>query len=170
MSALFAGILVQPPYLWSFNALGYVFLGQIATAVAVPFFCGYLSDIVVRIMSKRNNGIAEVSEHIFPDTYEKKIRQPMEGRKDRVDVTAERWSSKDALIHLLTFHVCHQPEYRLLALIIPFIAMIISTVLYGQTAQTPTEWSWTGIAVGVNFEYFGFVGVVVSSFVYSMDA
>lgn len=121
MSALFAGILVQPPYLWSFDALGYVFAGQVATAVAVPFFCGYLSDFVTKFLSKRNGGVS-------------------------------------------------QPEYRLIAVIIPLIAILISTVLFGRTAQTPTEWSWAGIAVTLNFEYFGFVGIVVSSFVYCMDA
>jgi hypothetical protein len=56
------------------------------------------------------------------------------------------------------------------ALIIPLIAILISTVIFGKTAQTPSDWSWAGIAVTVNFEYFGFVGIVVSSFVYCMDA
>jgi hypothetical protein len=44
------------------------------------------------------------------------------------------------------------------ALIIPLIAILISTVIFGKTAQTPSDW------------YFGFVGIVVSSFVYCMDA
>lgn len=61
MSALFAGILVQPPYLWSFDTLGYVFAGQVATAVAVPFFCGYLSDFVTKSLSKKNGGVSQVS-------------------------------------------------------------------------------------------------------------
>jgi hypothetical protein len=56
------------------------------------------------------------------------------------------------------------------ALVIPLIAILISTVIFGKTAQTPSGWSWAGIAVTVNFEYFGFVGIVVSSFVYCMDA
>ena len=61
MSALFAGILVQPPYLWSFNTLGYVFVGQIATAIAVPIICGWGSDFTTKIMSRRNGGVSEVS-------------------------------------------------------------------------------------------------------------
>ncbi|KAH6851557.1 major facilitator superfamily domain-containing protein [Alternaria rosae] len=121
MSALFAGVLVQPPYLWNFDMLGYVFAGQVATAVAVPFFCGYLSDFIVKMMSKRNDGVS-------------------------------------------------QPEYRLLALIIPLVSILISTIIYGMTAQNPNNWSWAGIAVTLNVEYFGFVGIVVSSFVYCMDA
>jgi hypothetical protein len=60
MTALFAGILVQPPFFWSFDALGYVFAGQVATAVAVPIFCGYLSDQVMKIMSRKNGGVTEV--------------------------------------------------------------------------------------------------------------
>lgn len=53
---------------------------------------------------------------------------------------------------------------------IPLAAILISTVIYGKTAQSPADWSWAGIAVTLNFEYFGFVGIVVSSFVYCMDA
>jgi hypothetical protein len=60
MTALFAGILVQPPFHWGFDTLGYVFAGQIATAVAVPFFCGALSDWIVKILSKRNGGVTQV--------------------------------------------------------------------------------------------------------------
>jgi len=63
MSALFAGLLVQPPFLWGFDQLGYVFAGQVATSVAVPIVCGYLSDIVVKSLSKRNNGVSEVCIH-----------------------------------------------------------------------------------------------------------
>ena len=121
MSALFAGILLQPPYLWGFNTLGYVFVGQIATAIAVPIVCGWTSDLTTKLMSKRNGGVSE-------------------------------------------------PEYRLLALIIPSISILISTIIFGKTAANPNEWGWGGIAVTLNFEYFGFVGVVVSSFVYCMDA
>lgn len=121
MSALFAEVLVRPPYSWNFDMLGYVFAGQVATAVAVPFFCGYLSDFIVKVKSKRNNGVS-------------------------------------------------QPEYRFFAVIIPLVSILISTVIYGRTAQNPQDWSWAGIAVTINFEYFGFVGIVVSSFVYCMDA
>ncbi|KAL2811604.1 major facilitator superfamily domain-containing protein [Aspergillus granulosus] len=121
MSALFAEVLLKPPYLWAFNTLGYVFTGQIATAVAVPIVCGYFSDLTTRWLSKRNNGVSE-------------------------------------------------PEYRLLAVILPTVAILISTIIYGRTAEHPENWTWAGIAVTLNFEYFGFVGIVVSSFVYCMDA
>lgn len=65
MTALFAGLLVRPPFLWGFDALGYVFAGQVATAVAVPFFCGYLSDWIVKMLSKRNSGISQVCHFQF---------------------------------------------------------------------------------------------------------
>lgn len=58
----------------------------------------------------------------------------------------------------------------MLATIIPLVAIIISTFIYGQTAQHPEKWSWAGIVVTLNVEYFGFVGVIVSAFVYCMDA
>lgn len=103
MTALFAGLLVQPPFLWSFETLGYVFAGQIATAVAVPIFSGHLSDWITKMLSKRNGGVS-------------------------------------------------QPEYRLIALVIPLIAILISTIIFGKTAQTPADWSWAGIAVTINFE------------------
>lgn len=61
MSALFAEVLVKPPFLWGFNTLGYVFTGQIVTAVAVPIVCGYFSDQITKLLSKRNNGVSEVS-------------------------------------------------------------------------------------------------------------
>jgi hypothetical protein len=60
MSALFAEILVQPPFLWNFDTLGYVFAGQVATAIAVPFICGSLSDMMTKSLSRRNNGISKV--------------------------------------------------------------------------------------------------------------
>lgn len=65
MAALFATVLIAPPFDWGFDALGYVFVGQIATAVAVPIFCGFLSDVTVKFMSKKNNGISEVWSDIL---------------------------------------------------------------------------------------------------------
>ncbi|KAE8363629.1 hypothetical protein BDV27DRAFT_158646 [Aspergillus caelatus] len=50
MSALFAEVLVKPLFLWGFNTLGYVFTGQIATAVAVPIVCGYFSDQITKLL------------------------------------------------------------------------------------------------------------------------
>jgi hypothetical protein len=60
MSALFAEVLIQPPFSWGFNTLGWVFAGQIATAIVVPFLCGSFSDLTTKWLSMRNNGISEV--------------------------------------------------------------------------------------------------------------
>lgn len=60
MSALFAGVLVKPPFSWGYDTLGYVFAGQIATAVVVPILCGWFSDLTTKWLSKRNKGISEV--------------------------------------------------------------------------------------------------------------
>jgi hypothetical protein len=64
MSALFAEVLVKPPFLWGFDTLGYVFAGQVAAAIAVPFFCGNLSDVIVKVLSKRNGGISHVGQKL----------------------------------------------------------------------------------------------------------
>lgn len=68
MSALFSGVLTQPPFSWGYNTLGYVFTGQIATAVVVPFLCGSFSDMTTKWLSKRNNGISKVSVPICIST------------------------------------------------------------------------------------------------------
>jgi hypothetical protein len=61
-------------------------------------------------------------------------------------------------------------QQRMNVIIIPLVAILISTVIFGKTAQTPSDWSWADVAATVNFEYFGFVGTVVLSFVYCMNA
>lgn len=60
MTTVFAEVLVKPPFAWGFDALGYVFAGQVATALAIPFFCGTLSDYMTKIFSKRNGGVTHV--------------------------------------------------------------------------------------------------------------
>jgi hypothetical protein len=96
MSALFAGLLVQPPFLWGFDQLGYVFAGQICTAVAVPLLCGYGSDIVVKRLSKRNNGVSEVCINLTP-VLAAKADTPTQAR---VSLTSPR----DPLLRHLDLH------------------------------------------------------------------
>jgi uncharacterized membrane protein YbjE (DUF340 family) len=55
-------------------------------------------------------------------------------------------------------------------MVIPLTVILISTIIFGKIAQTPSDWSWAGIAVNLNFNYFGFAGIVVTNFVYCMDA
>ncbi|KAL3294958.1 MFS transporter [Colletotrichum asianum] len=119
--AVFADILVAPPYNFDFEWLGYVFAGQIVVSFVVVPVQGYLSDYVVKLMGRRNSGMTE-------------------------------------------------PEYRLITLILPFTAGIVSTVIFGQAGEHPYRWSWAAIAVTFNAEFYGFVGVIVASFTYVIDS
>ena len=53
----FAGILIPPPYGFSFNSLGYVQAGQIVDCLIFLPLLGYGSDFIIRALSKRNNGL-----------------------------------------------------------------------------------------------------------------
>jgi hypothetical protein len=60
-ASTFAVILVQPPYSFSPELLGYVQLVQIVDClIAVPIL-GYGSDVICRFMSRRRKGVFEVS-------------------------------------------------------------------------------------------------------------
>lgn len=55
-ASTFAGLLLAPPYAISFEALGYVQAGQIVVCLIFLPLLGYGSDLVIRIMSRRNGG------------------------------------------------------------------------------------------------------------------
>jgi hypothetical protein len=60
-ASTFAVILVQPPYSFSPELLGYVQLVQIVDClIAVPIL-GYGSDVICKFMSRRRKGVFEVS-------------------------------------------------------------------------------------------------------------
>ncbi|KAL5365948.1 MFS general substrate transporter [Aspergillus floccosus] len=63
-----------------------------------------------------------------------------------------------------------EPEYRLLSGVIPFISLIIAVVLFGRTGSHPADYSWAGIAVNMNVIFFAYVGMVVTSFTYVINA
>lgn len=52
----FAGILLAPPYQLSFQDLGSVQAGQIVVCLIFLPLLGYGSDLIIRFMSRRNNG------------------------------------------------------------------------------------------------------------------
>ncbi|KAI7205582.1 MFS general substrate transporter [Hortaea werneckii] len=56
MASTFSGILLAPPYLLSFEALGYVQAGQIVVCLIFLPLLGYGSDWVIKFMSRHNNG------------------------------------------------------------------------------------------------------------------
>lgn len=60
--AVFAGVLVQPPYNFKYEYIGFVFAGQIVVSMVVVPAQGYLSDWLVKFCGKRNGGMVEVRE------------------------------------------------------------------------------------------------------------
>lgn len=56
-ASTFAGILMSPPYLFAFEALGYVQAGQIACCLVFLPLLGYGSDLVIKFFSRRNAGL-----------------------------------------------------------------------------------------------------------------
>ena len=63
-----------------------------------------------------------------------------------------------------------EPEYRLISMLLPAITVIISSVIFGMAGTHPTEWSSWAIIVSFNAEYFGFIGIVLIDFTYSLDS
>lgn len=61
-------------------------------------------------------------------------------------------------------------EYRLLPIVLPVLAVVISCVFFGKAGSHPTEWSSWAIVTTFNIEYFGFIGIVLIGFTYSLDS
>lgn len=53
----FGTVLLAPPFNFAFTALGYVQAGQIADSILFLPIVGYGTDLVIKFMSKRNNGV-----------------------------------------------------------------------------------------------------------------
>ncbi|KAM0347673.1 hypothetical protein ACHAPU_004687 [Fusarium lateritium] len=120
-ASTFAVILVQPPYSFSPELLGYVQLVQVLDClIAVPIL-GYGSDFICRFMSRRRNGVFE-------------------------------------------------PEYRLLVLIIPAAAAIISAVVYGRAAASPNDYHWMAIVAPYHLGFFAFLGANLVGITFVMDS
>ncbi|KAI8651849.1 MFS domain-containing protein [Fusarium sp. Ph1] len=64
--AVFAGVLLQPPYEFKAEYLGFVFAGQVVVSMVVVPAQGYLSDYVVKTLSKRNKGVTEPEYRLIP--------------------------------------------------------------------------------------------------------
>ncbi|OAL03683.1 MFS general substrate transporter [Phaeosphaeriaceae sp. SRC1lsM3a] len=65
VTAVFAGILIPPPYSWSFKSLGYIFVGQIVSAVIFLPILGYGNDLIVKGLSKLHNGVYKPEFRFF---------------------------------------------------------------------------------------------------------
>ncbi|EXA34308.1 hypothetical protein FOQG_16680 [Fusarium oxysporum f. sp. raphani 54005] len=64
--AVFAGVLLQPPYSFKAEYLGFVFAGQVVVSMVVVPAQGYLSDYIVKVLSKKNKGITEPEYRLIP--------------------------------------------------------------------------------------------------------
>jgi hypothetical protein len=62
-----------------------------------------------------------------------------------------------------------QPEYRLIPLIIPAVAIVISCVIYGQAGQSPNSWPWMAIVAPYHLGYFAFLGANQVGITYAVD-
>ncbi|KAK7413277.1 hypothetical protein QQX98_007865 [Neonectria punicea] len=63
-----------------------------------------------------------------------------------------------------------EPEYRIISLIVPAIAMVLSCVLFGRAGAHPEDWSWATIAVSYNLGYFAFLGANTVGITYAVDS
>lgn len=52
----------------------------------------------------------------------------------------------------------HQPQYRLVPLVLPVIVGTLSAIIYGQAAAHPERFHWFAIVFTINAYYFAFVG------------
>ncbi|CAH0054428.1 unnamed protein product [Clonostachys solani] len=64
--AVFASVLLHPPYNFKPEYLGFVFSGQVVVSMVVVPAQGYLSDYVVKLLSRRNSGIARPEYRLVP--------------------------------------------------------------------------------------------------------
>jgi MFS family permease len=64
----------------------------------------------------------------------------------------------------------HEPEIRLLPLILPIIVGVFTAVLYGLGATHPTSYHWFVYAWAVAAYYFTFVGANIVAITYLLDS
>jgi hypothetical protein len=62
----FAGILVAPPNNFGFASLGFVQGGQIVVSIIMVPVLGYGSDLLVKILARRNGGVTEPEHRLIP--------------------------------------------------------------------------------------------------------
>ncbi|PQE06758.1 major facilitator superfamily transporter protein [Rutstroemia sp. NJR-2017a BBW] len=122
------GNILSGAFNWADKYISIAQAGQVVVAfVCVPML-GYGSDIIVKFLARRNNGV-------------------------------------------------HEPEHRLLTLIIPLLLGIIFVVIYGQAAAFPERYHWMAIVFCLNgsyysllSDYFTFIGANMAGITYLLDA
>lgn len=63
-----------------------------------------------------------------------------------------------------------KPEYRLVGLIVPGIVGVVAAVIYGQAAQNPAQWHWSGVVIPYAAIYFAFLGVNLVGITYAVES
>ncbi|KAK6835624.1 hypothetical protein RU639_002362 [Aspergillus parasiticus] len=63
-----------------------------------------------------------------------------------------------------------EPEYRLLAMVIPAAIVIVSCVLFGYAGAAPSDWHWMAIVAPYHMGFFAFMGVNIIAISYAIDA
>jgi hypothetical protein len=63
-----------------------------------------------------------------------------------------------------------EPEIRLIPIVLPVAALIISSVIFGRAGSSPHEWSPWAVTITFNGIYFAFIGVVLVGYTYSLDS
>ncbi|KAJ5363863.1 MFS general substrate transporter [Penicillium cataractarum] len=66
MTAVFAQVLMAPPYSFNPNYLGFVMGGQAVVAFVVQPIAGYGSDIALKYLTTRNKGVSEPEYRLIP--------------------------------------------------------------------------------------------------------
>ena len=64
----------------------------------------------------------------------------------------------------------HEPEFRLLTLVVPLLMGILFAVIYGQAAQYPDKYHWMAIVFPLNGYYLAFIGANTAGFTYLLDS
>ncbi|PVH82704.1 major facilitator superfamily transporter [Cadophora sp. DSE1049] len=64
----------------------------------------------------------------------------------------------------------HEPEHRLLTLIIPLLLGILFSIIYGQAAAFPEKYHWMAIVITLNGYFFTFIGANTAGITYLLDA
>jgi hypothetical protein len=63
-----------------------------------------------------------------------------------------------------------EPEFRLIPFILPCTIVVISCVFFGLAGSHPFSWSPWVVIISYNAEYFGFIGIVLLGFTYSLNS
>lgn len=64
----------------------------------------------------------------------------------------------------------HEPEFRLIPLIIPTIMGTVACVVFGQAGSYPYKFHWFAIVFGYCAQFFSFVGASIAGQTYLLDA